>query len=169
MHFNEARADYDHLFDRTGSEVMQARRRFLEFCEVNAGARVLEIGAGSGLFTIEAGLAERVGPQGEVCAVDPSPEMIAVARRRAGGRGLRNVRFLAGRSDAAYRDQSFDAVVGSLALSAASARAALAEARRLLVPGGTIALYWGLPLDSGTFRDLPPGCPAGESRPERRR
>jgi cyclopropane fatty-acyl-phospholipid synthase-like methyltransferase len=42
--------------------------------------RVLDLGTGTGSVALEA--ARRVGPDGEVTAVDLSPEMLALARQR---------------------------------------------------------------------------------------
>lgn len=53
---------------------------------VRRGDTVVDIGAGLGFFTIA--LAELVGPQGRVIAVDIQPEMLSRTRRRAERRGL---------------------------------------------------------------------------------
>jgi precorrin-6B methylase 2 len=53
------------------------------------GARVADIGAGGGWFTIR--LAHRVGPNGVVYAEDIQPEMIESIRRRVVREGLKNV------------------------------------------------------------------------------
>ncbi len=147
-HFDEQGADYDHIFDKLVPSVPERRRDFLEFCRIEPGSRVLEIGSGTGLFTVEAGLSGRVGDAGIVYAMDPSPEMTLVAKRRVREGGIRNVRFLFGRAEQVpFEDGSFDAVVGSLALHFTDARQALAEAHRLLVPGGHVSMFWSLPWD----------------------
>jgi ubiquinone/menaquinone biosynthesis C-methylase UbiE len=53
------------------------------------GARVADIGAGSGWFTIH--LAQRVGPKGMVYAQDVQKEMLGAIRRRVQREGLSNV------------------------------------------------------------------------------
>jgi demethylmenaquinone methyltransferase / 2-methoxy-6-polyprenyl-1,4-benzoquinol methylase len=63
-------------------------------CRVGAGAAVLDCCCGTGDLALE--LAERVGPAGEVLGVDFSPNMLAIARRKAERRGLGNLRFVAG-------------------------------------------------------------------------
>ncbi len=147
-HFDEQGADYDHIFDRLVPSVPAVRRDFLEFCRVEPGSRVLEIGSGTGLFTVETGLAARVGEAGIVYALDPSPEMTLVARRRVREKGLRNVRFLFGRAEQVpFEDGSFDAVIGCLSLHFTDAQQALSEAHRLLVPGGSVSMFWSLPWD----------------------
>lgn len=65
----------------------------MERLAVRAGERVLDIGCGTGQTTIE--LARRVGPAGEVTAVDISEPMLARARARATEAGATNVAFVA--------------------------------------------------------------------------
>ena len=147
-HFDEQGADYDHIFDKLVPEVPLYRKKFLEFCRVEPGSRVLEIGSGTGLFTIDSGLAAQVGDSGIVYALDPSPEMTLVAKRRVRENGVRNVRFLFGRAEQVpFEDASFDAVVGCLSLHFTDAPQALQEAYRLLVPGGSVSMFWSLPWD----------------------
>lgn len=56
---------------------------------VTAGEKVLEIGCGTGAFTVP--LAEAVGERGEVLAADISSAMLAEARGRLAETGLRNL------------------------------------------------------------------------------
>jgi ubiquinone/menaquinone biosynthesis C-methylase UbiE len=99
-----------------------------------AGARLLEVGAGTGAnFAFY--------PRGaEGAASEPSREML----RRAAGRaerpaGVRLVQAAAERLP--FGDASFDAALASLVFcSVASPAAAFAELRRVVRPGGTVAL-----------------------------
>jgi len=50
---------------------MKHRQRLLTFWGIKPGDRVLEIGGGQGDFTVV--LADAVGPEGHVVAVDPAP------------------------------------------------------------------------------------------------
>jgi len=56
---------------------------------IQVGARVLDVGAGPGHATSD--LAERVGPHGQVVAVERSSRFVAFARDLAISRGFRNV------------------------------------------------------------------------------
>jgi O-methyltransferase/aklanonic acid methyltransferase len=56
---------------------------------VAAGERVLEVGCGTGAFTVP--LAEAVGEHGEVLGADISSAMLASARKRLVEARLRNV------------------------------------------------------------------------------
>jgi len=64
----------------------RARRRFLRFCRIAPGWKVLEVGVGSG--GVARDLAAMVGPRGHVTDVDRSRELMAAARRRARDEGL---------------------------------------------------------------------------------
>ena len=59
---------------------------------VTEGERVLEVGCGTGAFTIP--LSEAVGERGEIVGVDLSQPMLAGAREQIAQRGLRNVSLL---------------------------------------------------------------------------
>jgi SAM-dependent methyltransferase len=59
---------------------------------VAAGERALEIGCGTGAFTLP--LAEAVGPHGKVLGADISTAMLAQARKRLAETGLRNVELV---------------------------------------------------------------------------
>ncbi len=57
-----------------------------------AGQRVLEVGCGTGAYTMP--LAEAIGASGEVVGADISSAMLAAARRRLAEAGLRNVSLI---------------------------------------------------------------------------
>ena len=69
------------------------RRRYvrpvLDRVGIRPGERVLELGPGPGIFTVEA--ARRVGSEGRLIAVDIQPEMIARLEERVREAGLANV------------------------------------------------------------------------------
>lgn len=104
------------------------------------GGRWVDIGAGTGLLL--PWLAALAGPTGEVRAVEAAPRMAEAARARVASLGLDNVRVLPGDMDALpLPDGWADGVVFSLSLGHAEAPAqALAEARRVTRPGGTVAV-----------------------------
>lgn len=56
---------------------------------VSPGATVIDVGANIGYNTIHA--ARRVGPQGRVVALEPTPDTLAVLRRNIAASGLANV------------------------------------------------------------------------------
>lgn len=103
------------------------------------GETVLDVGCGTGVLTMLA--KERVGTDGEAHGVDPSTEMIALARKKSAKAGL-DVEFRTGViEDLAFPDDSFDAVMSSLMLHHLPddvKRKGFSEIVRVLRPGGRL-------------------------------
>jgi SAM-dependent methyltransferase len=101
-------------------------------------ARALDIGCGTGDY---AALAARCAAR--YCGVDFAAGMAAEARRRARAAGLDNAAFAVGAGEELpFADGSFDLVLGIGYIAYfADPRAALAELRRVLQPGGTLVLH----------------------------
>ncbi|MBL8966387.1 MAG: methyltransferase domain-containing protein [Spirochaetaceae bacterium] len=101
-----------------------------------AGGRVLDLATGSGAFA--ARLAAGLASYDAICAVDSSPRALQAARANLAG--LRAARVE--EADAAalpYPDASFDTVAVANSLHHfADPRAVLAEAARVLAPGGRL-------------------------------
>jgi SAM-dependent methyltransferase len=106
---------------------------------LTAGTRLLDAGCGPGSITLD--LAALVAP-GPVLGVDVSPVMVARASAAAAERRVPNARFVTGSVMALpVADATFDTVLAHALLEhLADPRAALVELRRVLVPGGLIAL-----------------------------
>ncbi|MCB9907290.1 MAG: metalloregulator ArsR/SmtB family transcription factor [Planctomycetes bacterium] len=98
-------------------------------------ARYVDLGIGDGLLTLM--LAEVAA---QVTAVDLSPEMLSQLQLRAQKRGFSNIRYVEGRIEALPLDDAqFDVAVLSQALHHTDdPQTTLEEARRVLVPGGTL-------------------------------
>jgi SAM-dependent methyltransferase len=114
--------------------------------ELRPGQRVLDLGTGTGSVALSC--APRVAPEGRVIGFDISPEMLALARERAGRAGLANVSFAEGRAEAIPADDSSqDTILASLSLMYVIDRAAAArEIARVLKPGGRlVAAVWAGP------------------------
>lgn len=133
-----------------------------------ARGRVLELGIGSGLNLPHYGSSVQ-----EVIGIDPSAELLAMARRRA---GTRPVTLLEGSAEALpLEDASVDTVVTTWTLcSVPDVARALAEARRVLRPGGALLFVeHGRAPDPRVARwqdrlDRPWGCIAGGCHLNRR-
>lgn len=113
------------------------RDRLREVLAPQPGERLLEIGPGTGYYTLD--LAGWVAP-GNIEIFDIQQEMLDHTLAAAGERGLANV--VATRGDARslpYGDESFDAVVLTTVLGEIpEPEAAMAEIARVLRPGGRL-------------------------------
>jgi SAM-dependent methyltransferase len=110
------------------------------------GETVLELGAGTGETGFEA--AATLGDDGRLISTDFSREMVEVARRRGTQLRLGNVDYRVIDAERIELDSgSVDGVLcQSTYMLAADPAAALAETRRVLRPGGRLALsVWGAP------------------------
>lgn len=110
------------------------------------GETVLELGAGVGDTGFEA--AAMLGDGGRLISTDFSPDMVDVARRRGTELGLGNVDYRVIDAERIELDPgSVDGVLSqSTYMLMADPAAALAETRRVLRPGGRLALsVWGAP------------------------
>jgi len=132
--------EYEKLAEEIWPEAMPLRKYLLDWAGIKPGMKVLELGCGSGIFTFEGGLADRVGPEGRVIALDPSPGMLARARRKPQAGEYNWVEFIQGRAeDLPFADATFDAVIGSAFLHFTEHDMALREMRRVTRPGGIVA------------------------------
>jgi ubiquinone/menaquinone biosynthesis C-methylase UbiE len=114
-----------------------------------AQGRVLEVGVGSGLNFSYYG--ERVEI---VYGIDPSPRLLALARRRAATAGVRAALLQAFAAAIPLADQTVDTVVMTWTLcSIPDPLAALREMRRVLKPDGKLLFVeHGLSPDPGVER-----------------
>jgi ubiquinone/menaquinone biosynthesis C-methylase UbiE len=119
----------------------QLRQATVALAGIQPGQTVLEVGCGTGDVAIAAHAL--TGAHGTVAGIDPAPEMIAVARRKAQSAGA-TVDFQLGVIEAlAFPDHTFDVVLSSLMmhhLPADLRRQGLAEIARVLKPGGRLLI-----------------------------
>jgi ubiquinone/menaquinone biosynthesis C-methylase UbiE len=106
---------------------------------IEPGMTVLEVGPGSGTYTIAT--ARRIGAQGRLVTVDIEERMIERVKHRAQTEGVSNIEAkVADVYDLPFADATFDAiymiaVIGEIP----SPEKALREFHRVLSPSGTIA------------------------------
>ena len=124
-----------------GSAVTQA---LVEYSEPLAGMKVVDLASGTGEPAIS--LAERVGPQGSVTALDQSTELLAIAAERARNKKLGNLSTRqADAHSLPFDDRSFDLATCRFGVMFfADAQRALGELRRVLKPGARACFSaWG--------------------------
>lgn len=122
------------------------RRRVVEILEPRPGERVLEVGPGTGLFSLP--VADALGPKGRLDVFDIQQEMLDHTLRVAGEEGIDNL--TATRGDARelpFADGTFDAAFMVTVLGEIPGWGrALGELRRVLRPGrlvvGEFMLDW---------------------------
>ena len=144
----KALTPYFDMLVRATTRERTFRARLLERMALPAGASVLDLGAGTGTFAIEL---KRRHPDAHVVGVDPDPEILAIARRKAAEAGVDVDLREAFGEDLPFDDDSFDAVVSTLVfhhLKPDAKRATLAEVARVLKPDGRLYVGdWGRPAD----------------------
>jgi ubiquinone/menaquinone biosynthesis C-methylase UbiE len=122
------------------------RSWMIEALAPSEGDTVLELACGAGDTGFEA--AAVIGDNGRLIATDFSPKMLEAARRRGDEVSARNVDFeVMDAEDIRLEDDSVDGVLCRFGyMLMADPDAALAETRRVLRPGGRLALaVWGSP------------------------
>jgi arsenite methyltransferase len=108
--------------------------------ELREGETVLDLGSGGGIDVLLS--ARRVGPSGRAYGLDMTEEMLELARRNAGEAGAANVEFLKGRIERIpLPSGTVDVVISNCVVNLSpDKRAVLAEAFRVLVPGGRLGI-----------------------------
>lgn len=126
--------------------VAHEKRRSLELLRLTAGARVLDVGCGTGVDL--AALAEAAGPQGHVVGLERSAALLEAARGR-GGERAGPVELVQGDACALpFADREFDGCRADRTLQhVEQPEAALAEMVRVTGAGGRVVVSesrWGL-------------------------
>jgi len=116
------------------------RARLRDALDPQPGDRVLEIGPGTGYYSLDA--AAWIGPDGRLDIFDLQQQMLDHTMRRAAERGLTNITPIQGDARRLpYPDATFDAaylvaVLGEIP----DQQAALSELARVVKPGGRIVV-----------------------------
>jgi SAM-dependent methyltransferase len=135
---NPSACPYSQRFFVEAPHPLITRARLSEILDPRPGERILEVGPGTGYYTLD--VAESIKPDGDLDILDLQQEMLDHTMRRAAERGLVNVTPT--RSDATalpYEEGTFDAaflvtVLGEIP----DQETALRELARVLRPGGRL-------------------------------
>jgi arsenite methyltransferase len=134
--------------------------------DLHEGETVLDLGSGAGADVLIS--ARRVGATGKAIGLDMTDEMLELARANAADAGVENVEFLKGYiEDIPLPDSSVDVVISNCVINlAGDKRTVLAEAARILRPGGRFAVSDVIAdpdMDEATRADMAAytGCIAG--------
>jgi ubiquinone/menaquinone biosynthesis C-methylase UbiE len=158
--FDVSEAAYDKFMGRYSVRLAPV---FADFAGIEAGQRVLDVGAGTGALAAE--LARRGV---HIAAAEPAPSFVAALRSRLPPVDVRQ----AAAEDLPWPDGSFDAALAQLVVTfMRDAPAGLVEMRRVVRPGGVVAVcMWDrdgmemLAAVNRTQRALDPSQPTPEQR-----
>ncbi len=134
--------------------------------ELHDGEVVLDLGSGGGIDVILS--ARRVGRTGKAYGLDMTDDMLTLARKNALEAGVENVEFLKGQIEQIpLPDNSVDVIISNCVINlAGDKRTVLAEAHRVLKPGGRFAVSdvvvrGDVPAEVRRSMELWVGCVAG--------
>ena len=122
-------------YDRVSDYQLEGGKRLVERLDLKPGQRVLDVGSGTG--RLAGWIAGIVGPD-NVTGIEPLPERVALSKKQVPG-----VSFVVGQAEdlGAFAAESFDVVCMSAVFHWIGDKPkALAEAKRVLRPGGRLAM-----------------------------
>ena len=129
---------YAKQFDDPARDAWQMPARVIEALALRPGQSVADVGAGTGYFSVR--LAKSPA-QPKVFAVDIEKSMVDYIRQRATKEGLKNITVVQGAADRTNLPESVDLVlVVDTYHHIANRRAYFWELRKLLKPGGRLAI-----------------------------
>ena len=148
LHHFPAPAFIGRFLDSDLRRWLQPPDKLIERSGIKQGMTVIDLGCGSGAFTPF--VARTVGEQGKVYAVDIQPAMLQQLERKlakAENQDIRNIELKqASAYDLPFEDKALDLVYMVTVLQEIPDRGkALREIRRILKPGGILAVTEFLP------------------------
>jgi len=138
---------FEEVVHKMGPDWIPQRKEFVDWLDIKPGMRVLEIGCGDGLLTIDGGLADRIGASGTLVAVDPSKGMLARVGRKLQQNPRPWVQLVQASAEVLpFESGAFDAVVGAAFLHLTDMPKALTELSRVTHKGGIVGCFNILPM-----------------------
>ena len=144
FHF-PAPAFFGSVLDSNCRRTLQSAKELVERSGIQSGMEVAEVGCGSGAYTLH--VAEKIGPEGKVYAIDIQQKMLDQLQNKMDKHKVKNIEPIkANAYELPFTDSSLDLVYLVTVLQEIPNRSqALAEIRRVLRPGGIIAVSEFLP------------------------
>ena len=146
--------DYDTVFHTVIPDSDEATRDFLDLLPLKPGMQVLEVGAGTGRVCVDTGLWERVLPEGQVIAVEPSTTMATNLQEKSHRLHIPNLQVVQARAeDLPLNDSQFDLTLAVAVLHFTDVEEAVREMARVTKPGGWVAAV--VPPSNMDIREIP--------------
>lgn len=126
-----------HDYDASAQRTMALRRRTIARLGLRPGDVVLDAGCGTGLsFPL---LLDAVGTSGRVIGVEPSPDMLALARARTAAAGWNNLTLLESEAEVVVLPHAVDALLFNYTHDVLRSPAALKNIFRQARSGAAVA------------------------------
>ncbi len=128
------------LFKKDGIDYGEFMNEFLECCELKPNIAILDIGIGTGLTSIF--LAKNLNKNCKIIGIEPSEEMIEIAKSNLKKENLENVINIKKGigEEIPFEDGFFDLTVSTFALRHMKIEKALGEMKRVLKNNGRIVI-----------------------------
>ena len=145
-----SRSPIGRVFIRMMAGIMESRLRYKFFgperiltgARITPGMKVLEVGCGTGFFTVPA--SGMLGEQGALIAMDVLSDSVEAVKRKVEEAGLGNVQVVKGDAlDTGLESESLDEVIlfGVIPAPMLPMEKLLVEMHRILRPGGMLAVW----------------------------
>lgn len=144
-----------HFIFRIVGTIMESRLRYrflspgkiIKGAEINSGQIVLEIGSGTGFYTLSA--AEIIGDNGQLVTMDILPVAVKLVSEKIKSSGLKNVQVIQGDAmNTALQDESMDTVLlfGVIPAPFLPLNRLLPELHRIIKKEGILAVWPPIPV-----------------------